>query len=350
MGVQMRRRGFTLIELLVVIAIIAILIALLLPAVQQAREAARRTQCKNNLKQMGLALHNYHDSFSFFPNGNIASSVGGWGSSWYIRILPFVDQAPVYNQYNFSGAHHGWTYGSAAGDPNGDANGAVLANTTLSFVICPSSPLRPKRDAGTAPGTVAKNIPNAQYMGVMGATDGNTFTNPAGRKANCCGCCDGQTNAGQITAGGSFGPVVAYGVKDMTDGTSNVMMVGEASNFGRDGSGNPLQWNGTHGIMMGGPNLTLIEQCPGCMFDRQFNLTTVRYAPNAPAYFDGSGANPWPGVGDNFGVNNPLSSAHTGGIHALLADGGVRFISNNVDMLTLRRLCSRDDGSPLGEF
>ena len=84
----MRRRGFTLIELLVVIAIIAVLIALLLPAVQQAREAARRTQCKNNLKQMGLAMHNYHDTFMGFPNGNIASSAGGWGMSWYMRILP----------------------------------------------------------------------------------------------------------------------------------------------------------------------------------------------------------------------------------------------------------------------
>lgn len=340
----MRRRGFTLIELLVVIAIIAILIALLLPAVQQAREAARRTQCKNNLKQMGLALHNYHDNYQFFPNGNVASSAGGWGLSWYARILPFVDQAPLYNQLTFSGTQHGWAWNDPTNNPEGVQNGTAFSRVTLSFVICPSSPLQAKRDAG------GFNIPDAQYMGIMGATDGNTFTNPAGRKALCCGCCDGQTNAGQITAGGSFGPTVAYGIKNMTDGTSNVMMVGEASNFGRDASGNPLQWNGIHGIMMGGPNLNLIEQCVGCMFDRQFNLTTVRYAPNAPAYFDGSGANPWPGVGDNFGVNNPLSSPHTGGVHALLADGAVRFISNNVDLLTLRRLCTRDDGSPLGEF
>ena len=105
----MRRRGFTLIELLVVIAIIAVLIALLLPAVQQAREAARRTQCKNNLKQMGLALHNYHDTYNGFPNGNIASAAGGWGMSWYMRILPYVDQAPVFNKLTFSGTHPGWS-------------------------------------------------------------------------------------------------------------------------------------------------------------------------------------------------------------------------------------------------
>src|SRR5450432_1678919 len=94
--------GFTLIELLVVIAIIAVLIALLLPAVQQAREAARRTQCKNNLKQMGLGLHNYHDTYNMFPPG--ALTAGGdnlWGMSWYIRILPNIDQSVVFNQLTF---------------------------------------------------------------------------------------------------------------------------------------------------------------------------------------------------------------------------------------------------------
>ncbi|MFG0295400.1 MAG: DUF1559 domain-containing protein, partial [Maioricimonas sp. JB045] len=106
-----RRRGFTLIELLVVIAIIAILVALLLPAVQQAREAARRSQCKNNLKQIGLALHNYHDTHGSFPPGYIARYVSatdpasaetGPGFAWGTMILPFLDQSPTYNQLNFS--------------------------------------------------------------------------------------------------------------------------------------------------------------------------------------------------------------------------------------------------------
>src|SRR5207249_10546733 len=100
---------FTLIELLVVIAIIAVLVALLLPAVQQAREAARRSQCKNNLKQIGLAIHNYHEVSNKLPVGNIASIFGGWGPSWYMRILPQTDQAPVYNKLNFSGVHPGWS-------------------------------------------------------------------------------------------------------------------------------------------------------------------------------------------------------------------------------------------------
>ena len=99
------RRGLTLIELLVVIAIIAILIVLLLPAVQQAREAARRTSCRNNLKQIGLAIHNYHDAHRTFPPGGI--TIGGWqdslnGSTWSVAILPYLDQATLYRRYSFA--------------------------------------------------------------------------------------------------------------------------------------------------------------------------------------------------------------------------------------------------------
>jgi prepilin-type N-terminal cleavage/methylation domain-containing protein len=333
-----RRRGFTLIELLVVIAIIAILIALLLPAVQQAREAARRTACKNNLKQLGLALHNYHDVYKMFPNGNVASSVGGWGMSWYMRLLPYIDAAPVYNQLTFSGAHHGWT---CCGDAAGTANGAVLRQTDFNWAICPSSPLQRKRDTGGGPTNIA------QYMGIMGSTDGQGFINQANRKANCCGCCGGGAATGLITSGGMLVPLTAYKVGDATDGTTNVMIVGEHSNWVRDLSGALAAVNGAHGIMMGSPNLTAIEGAPGGMFERQFNLTTLRYSPNAPAIIDDPA---WPGVHDNYGMNNPLNSAHTGGIHGLLCDGSVRFIGNNVDLLTLRRLCSRDDGGVLGEF
>ncbi len=331
----MKRRGFTLIELLVVIAIIAVLIALLLPAVQQAREAARRTQCRNNLKQLGLALHNYHDNFLNFPPGNVASSVGGWGVSWYIRILPYLDQSPLYSNLTFNGPHHGWT-GSAAGGagPEGTANGAVLAGITLSFALCPSSPLAPIRDAGL------HQITDAQYMGITGATDGNGFTNPTNRVAFAA-------NPGILTVGGMFNVLRPRGIKDCTDGTSNVMIVGEHSNFIRDVNGNPVQINGIHGILMGGPNLTFVENCAGCNFERQFNLTTVRYPPNSPA-IDADPA--WPGVGDNFGINNPLNSTHAGGVQVLLTDGSVRYLGNNVDLATLRRLSTRDDGQSLGEY
>ena len=305
----MRRRAFTLIELLVSIAIIAVLIALLLPAVQQAREAARRTQCRNNLKQIGLAMHNYHDTFNTFPPGALASSVNGWGTSWYIRILPYVDQAPVYNRLTFNGAQHGWAWTAS---PEGNANGQVLRGATLTFALCPSSPMNP----------IATNdipVTNAQYYGISGAVDGN----------------------------GMLVPTAGLNTKDASDGTSNTLMVGEASMFIMNASGSrTVQVNGAHGIMMGTSRLSTIEGYSGT-FARAYNLTTVRYSPNAPVIDNNAS---FPGVGSNFGSNNPLNSAHTGGIHALLADGSVRFLSDNIDMGTLKKLSSRNDGLVVGDF
>ena len=343
----MRRRAFTLIELLVVIAIIAILVALLLPAVQQAREAARRTQCKNNLKQLGLALHNYHDTFNTLPIGAVGSSEWGWGMSWYMRILPYIDQAPVYNQITFSGAHHGWTHSAAAGSQEGTRNGQVLAGAFINTVICPSSPMAKKRDAGTAV------IMNAQYYGISGPANGNGYTNPTNKQVTCCGCCGGEQATGVFSSSGTFAIGESFGFKDMTDGTSNTMAVGEASNFVFDadpaaGGTRTRQVNGIHGIMMGSPHPVTIDAWGGGgLMDRPFNLNTVRFSPNAPVIDN----NPnWPGVGDNFGSNNPLNSAHTGGVQILLNDGSARFISDNIDMPTLKNLCARNDGKVLGEF
>ena len=335
----MRRRAFTLIELLVVIAIIAVLIALLLPAVQQARESARRTQCKNNLKQLGLALHNYHDTHNFFPPGNVASQVGGWGPSWWIFILPYIDQAPVYSSLTFDGVHPGW---SCCGDAAGTANGAVMRRAKINAAICPSSPMEPLRDTGGGPTTIT------QYHGINGATDGPGFTNPPGQMALCCGCCGGQQATGILRGGGMMGPMKPYKMSDATDGTTNVMIVGEASDFIYNVAGGTksVAVNGAHGILMGSPNLNHPARCPGCMFERQFNTTTVRYPPNAPA----NNTSGWPGVGDNYGINNPLNSAHTGGVHILLLDGSVRFLGDNTDMLTVRGLATRADGARIGEF
>ncbi len=139
----MKRKAFTLIELLVVIAIIAILIALLLPAVQQAREAARRRTCKNNLKQLGLAFHNYHDVFGTFP---IGAQSPIYQANWRVSILPYLDQAPLYNKLTQTPAngrgyntYNGWTgdggYGTGA-----DSN-EVLNNAIVPLYKCPSSPL-----------------------------------------------------------------------------------------------------------------------------------------------------------------------------------------------------------------
>lgn len=336
----MRRRGFTLIELLVVIAIIAVLIALLLPAVQQAREAARRSQCKNNLKQVGLALANYTErTKGLYPPGNVASNVGGWGPSWWIFILPYMDNGEAFKKLTFAGSHPGW---SCCGSQSGVDNCKIIQGLAMSYANCPSSPLTFRRDSG---GCIT---PHGQYFGIMGATDGNGFTNPTSRKANCCGCCGGQNATGWITAGGMFGPLESRTEATMKDGSSNIVVVGEASDFIYNSAGQKVvDAVGVHGILMGSPNLTRVEAAPGGFFERQFNLLTVRYAPNAKAV-DNDAA--WPGIGDNFGINLPLNSAHAGGTHVLMGDGVVRLVGNNIDMLTYRRLMTRDDGVAIANF
>ncbi len=158
----MRRRGFTLIELLVVIAIIAILIALLLPAVQQAREAARRTQCRNNLKNWGLALHNYHDQANQFPPGAITGQGGSWGTSFYAALLPQIDQAPLFNRLVFTGNHPGWT-----GSGGGGINGAAVGNIFIPPMFCPSSPYEQMIQDGNGGAVMTA----ASYVGISGAVD-----------------------------------------------------------------------------------------------------------------------------------------------------------------------------------
>ncbi|GDY10510.1 hypothetical protein LBMAG52_39980 [Planctomycetia bacterium] len=126
------------------------------------------------------------------------------------------------------------------------------------------------------------------------------------------------------------------------------MVVGEASDFIYNTAGQKIvDANGVHGILMGSPNLTRIEAAPGGMFDRQFNLLTVRYSPNAKAVDNDAN---WPGIGDNFGINLPLNSPHSGGTHGLMGDGTVRLISNGIDMLTYRRIMTRDDGAVTANF
>lgn len=135
----------------------------------------------------------------------------------------------------------------------------------------------------------------------------------------------------------------------MKDGTANVVVVGEASDYIFNSVGQKIiDATGVHGILMGSPNLTRIEPSgTNALFERQFNLLTIRYAPNAKA-IDNDPA--WPGIGDNFGVNLPLNSAHAGGTHALMADGTVRFLGNNIDMLVYRRIVTRDDGASTPDF
>jgi len=322
-----RIRGFTLIELLVVIAIIAILIALLLPAVQQAREAARRTQCRNHLKQLGLALHNYLDAYNSFP---IGGQVPIYQANWRASLLPYLDQAPLYNRLTQTPANgngyntfNGWTGDGGYGTAN-----AALNNAFVPAYKCPSSVLSAFY-VGTADG-VSPGQGNGEIgmtMDYVGICGGYSAVAPFNTNAWL------NTSYGTMATNGMLQIGVAKLIRDCTDGTSNTMMVGEDSgtiaNVDRRknlGGG----WGGHRGLSLSG----------GSGYGNGGVITTL-YSPNPTTtpQFTGAGFN-----------NNPLTSFHEGGVHALLADGGVRFISENLSFDILLRLCVINDGQVIGEF
>jgi prepilin-type N-terminal cleavage/methylation domain-containing protein len=348
-----RKSGFTLIELLVVIAIIAILIALLLPAVQQAREAARRTQCRNNLKQLGLALHNYHDNSLVFPPGYIGNNTAGnfMGSAWSIMLLPQIDQAPLYNLLgtNFSS---GMPYAVAGGATSGTAAAGIQA--PLAAFRCPS-------DVGSALTTVTTSSPavtnavvgRSNYPGVAGFfLNGTTVTGLDYANSVAVG-----TGIATSSFRGIFGQNSRVGMRDMTDGTSNSIVVGERAGTASEGagivgpatwvaaaqpsgSGSTTGWSGAANVLgdtMLRVNFNIGSQAP--VFPGSTSQTTTSAAGTVNALT----------VGPR-GANSGFSSMHTGGAHFLLGDGTVRFISENIDVSIYRNLSQVNDGNVVGEF
>lgn len=332
-----RRVGFTLIELLVVIAIIAILVALLLPAVQQAREAARRTQCKNNLKQIGLALHNYHDTFDTLPYGT-RQSPQNWGSSFFLSILPYVDQAPAYNRVNLN-TWPGWA-----------TNFPVYNGLTVPAYICPSSPLPKFRERDN----VRLLIPN--YVGIAGVSvgvspidsdnngvvDGTNITIP-GRIATR----DAQRASYLHRSNGALYWISNVKFKDFRDGTSNTMVVGEQSDFGANDTDIRSGWD--WGAWMGAAQLP--NAGGGWAWDdpRIANVTTLHpnWRINAKPARNSHG---WIGNAGEGPGNCPLQSAHPGGVQVLMGDGAVRFMGENIDMGVAFNIGDRRDGNPVGEW
>jgi len=336
----MRWRGFTLIELLVVIAIIAVLIALLLPAVQQAREAARRTQCKNNLKQLGLACHNYHDTFGNLPHNfdgrNFHDGGGGTYSNnfgWIIMALPYFDQANLYNQFNFT------TPGSCDGTNIGWASpvNSVPASQVLNALMCPSNP-QPNKIGGTlgsmnggAPCSTPGNniqVGRSDYTGSMGFTQSDwrncpnisTTLIPVGGTTYVPGTATGTWYNTQYLAqvDGVFSWFGSAKIRDITDGTSNTIMVIE-----------------DHHWSVGKKQPTAIGD--DSAWASPMMLTTTRNLINTP-----------------FGSNNiqchGMSSTHIGGAHVTMCDGGVRFLSENMSILTLQAISTRGYSDLPGEF
>lgn len=335
-----RTRGFTLVELLVVIAIIGILVALLLPAIQAAREAARRSQCSNNLKQIGVGLQNYHDTYKKFPT-SIAPTDWSWGLSWMPRIMPYVEQTAGYESMSWVASHPGWTYTGTTGA----VNGAAWHNVSIPMLICPSSPMEPMVDAGS--GNI---IVRPHYVGIAGATDGDGFVNRQFDWALCCDCCNGIISQGIQSGGGMLPGGKFLGFNSCTDGSSNTMMVSECGNFIFDDAylNKTVQVNSNHGFLMGSPWPISVEQAvrdhwggnPNNQSPRLFNSTTIRYPPN-------SVGNSWPGCGNNDGQNNGIYSSHPGGVQATYVDGSVHFISDSISMYTLRCLATRYDGNAI---
>ena len=319
-----RRVGFTLIELLVVIAIIAILIALLLPAVQQAREAARRSQCKNNLKQIGLALANYEETNKVYPIGNRNALAGGWGQSFWVSLLPGLDQAAVYKGWNHEVINSGY---------DNPQNRTLVNGLSFPFAWCPTSPLRTSFEVTPSNG-ISPGVPVITYAGISGATP-----DPQNRTAT-------WGNNGIYGSGGILFFRSRIAMRDLRDGSAYIMAVAEQSDFlveTATGQQRIAISSWPHGMFMGSGS-----------GDRNFNCATVRHKINFKQAVGGHNYNgplcaPL-GVCGNSGNNNPIQSAHTGGAHTVMCDGTVRFLNENMNLTTLLNLAVRDDGKPTGEF
>lgn len=301
------RRAFTLIELLVVIAIIAILIALLLPAVQQAREAARRSQCKNNLKQLGLAVHNYHDVFNCVP------TIGGQPErSAFVALLPYLDQGNLYNNYNFDLAWH-------------HADNLPLAQTVPTVLQCPSAP-----GAGEKAVTGAATSDYAYLYSPFNAADlynapGNAFFE-WGKKISFRDVTDGLTNTLMLHESAGRAHWYVKGQREPGGNASPQMYVGYGDTWGEAREAWTSNVLGTYLAP------SLITPAATAGGEPSVTLFAGTEVMNATNYYSA----PY--------------SFHTGGIHVLLGDGSARFISENINVDTLWSMSSCAGGEVIGEF
>lgn len=346
-----KRAGFTLVELLVVIAIIGILIALLLPAVQAAREAARRSQCTNNLKQLGIALHNYHDVY-----GRFAPTLGNWNDvnfggsdvargSTIIRLFPYLEQEAIYQQMRFT-----WVQPNGSSMPGNiadqvAADGKLVSLHPFPNLLCPSDISGPLATAGWnntnkanfnyCPSSGAQGLSGAPLSSITGASpyNGSTNGNWFGTGSNTDGWNSG--NSGQGVSGPFANHEWAAKFADITDGTSNVIAIGEIRPMCQ-----PIweqvdyPWGGNDGPRGTG------TACP-------INLPTCLYEPGLQQMVTlGFISNPPP----NGNWSNQSNSAagfrskHPGGAQVLMCDGSSHFLEETINYDTYQRLGDRADG------
>ncbi len=356
-----RRSGFTLIELLVVIAIIAVLVALLLPAVQQAREAARRSQCKNNIKQIGLALHNYHDTNKMFPGHNVTTGAcTSCGMSMYVALLPQLDQMPRWNLVSAPYTYPGTTTTVAAFQPNGWGWDQSYApwNGTITTLVCPSD---------ISLGSAAWSpMGSSNYRACVGLTVAWNDT---------------AWWSGTSPQTGVFGAwPYQFGLQDISDGTSQTIMIGERS---AGNSSNPFDVIG-NGASVGGfsqpdPPLNIplnqnlsnpgVQACAATVVGGGYQyLPSTSIPTSSNAWFPGSrwpDGRPWyhtfntimppngPSCTQNFDGGWSMMAAtsrHGAMVQVGMADGSVRQINQSINLRTWQCLGTRAAGDVPGDY
>ena len=339
------RRGFTLFELLVVIAIVGILVGLLLPAVQAAREAARRMQCQNHLKQIRLAMHNYQSAHRCFPAGRMRNLIDGQGRcfSAYAHLLPFLEAATLYNRIDFN-----------ANPDDPAANGTALGQT-IQFFLCPSDSFR-LLQSNVVNGVIVDSAVH-NYPLNTGTTYPLSPRNPGG-----------------VAVTGVFFENSWLRLADITDGTSSTVCVSETIKS----EGGPTVWDGashTNGFVLtsgndnatSGPELTdyatdchqsglKLQQTRGSRWlygAPGHSMYNHRRTPNS-AHVDCRGGLPhsnrtnywW----DRLSLDVAARSRHPGGVHSLYCDGHVQFVGNSVDSSVWQALGSRHGGEVVGDY
>jgi len=340
------RSAFTLIELLVVIAIIAILIGLLVPAVQQVREAANRSTCQNNLHQIGIAIHNYENTFKRLPPASTRiADPNYWmhGPTWWVYILPYVEQSPVYNKTTFvsvGGSNVSFWLGDT-----GAVNKSVYEGIAFPFMRCPSSTLPEwnKINEETTPGGAGTyQAYEPTYTAILGSS-----LHPSA---------DTSASNGTVSDGGILGmrlaPQQATRITDIRDGTSTTIMIGEQSDWSSPLQTDPLygdmRSSDSRGAFMGTSYATQpkgpgsMAGCGGrgtnnCM--RCYNTTTVVAPLGSKTFVFGQSGDERCGT--------PIQSAHPGGANVLFGDGSARFLAVGLDLVTLQRMVDKDDGVPV---
>lgn len=314
-----RRSGFTLVELLVVIAIIGVLVALLLPAIQAAREAARRTQCANNAKQIGLATHNYHDTHKAFPAGAWTFSAAGVANDsclapassrrapWTVLLLPYMEYQALYEQADLKAQ-----FVSSNAEPPTTGPNREVWNTNVPTYQCPSFPTR------------AKNAPDnhANYFGVMGGGP------------HALGVCEGGNPGRRFYNNGILYQNSTIRFADILDGTAQTFIVGETKYMLMHLGRTDAHWLGWASTNRGDANAVTGTLAAGQVqiniFEGHGNRYDTAFGSGGFAY--GQGLH-----------QRTFSSFHPGGCHFVLADASVRFVSENIDLSTYHYLCIRND-------